>query len=156
MGLLHISISKTAYKEIGALIRFMKFLSPEVALCLYKSIIWPYMEYFCHIWVGAPSCYLELLVKLQKWICRTFDPSLGASLEHLAHCQNAASLSLFYRYCFGICLSELVPLPYSRGRSTCYFDWLLDSLPIECLPLDYDLNGFNFRININLLTVGSF
>ena len=114
------------------------------------------MEYFCHIWVGAPCCYLELLVKLQKRICRTFDSSLAASFQHLAHCQNAATLSLFYRYCFGICLSELVPLPYSRGRSTRYSDWLLDSLPIECLPLDYDLNGFNFRININLLTVGSF
>ena len=34
-----ISIAKTASKKIGALIRFMKFLSPEVALCLYKSTI---------------------------------------------------------------------------------------------------------------------
>ena len=24
------------------------------------------MEYCCHIWAGAPSCYLELLDKLQK------------------------------------------------------------------------------------------
>ena len=32
-----ISIAKTASKKIGALIRFMKFLSPEVALYLYKS-----------------------------------------------------------------------------------------------------------------------
>ena len=36
-----ISISKTASKKIGALIRFMKFLSPEVALYLYKSTIHP-------------------------------------------------------------------------------------------------------------------
>ena len=34
-----ISIAKTASKEIGALIRSMKFLSPEVALCFYKSTI---------------------------------------------------------------------------------------------------------------------
>ena len=34
-----ISIAKTASKKIGALIRFMKFLSPEVALYLYKSTI---------------------------------------------------------------------------------------------------------------------
>ena len=64
------SIAKTASKKIGALIRSMKFLSPEVALHLYKSNIRPCMEYYCHVWAGAPSCYLELLDKLQKRICR--------------------------------------------------------------------------------------
>ena len=44
-----ISIAKTASKKIGALIRSMKFLSPEVALYLYKSTIHPCMEYCCHI-----------------------------------------------------------------------------------------------------------
>ena len=39
-----ISIAKTASKKIGALIRSMKFLSPEVALYLHKSTIWPCME----------------------------------------------------------------------------------------------------------------
>ena len=34
-----------------------------------KSTIYPCMEYCCHIWAGSPSCYLELLDKLQKWIC---------------------------------------------------------------------------------------
>ena len=65
-----ISIAKTASKKIGALICSMKFLSPEVALYLYKSTICPCMEYCCHAWAGAPSCYLDLLDKLQKWICR--------------------------------------------------------------------------------------
>ena len=49
-------------------------------------------------WAGAANCYLELLNKLQKWICRTVGPSLAASLEPLVHRQNEASLSLFYRY----------------------------------------------------------
>ena len=75
-----VSIAKIASKKIGALIRSMKFLSPEVALYLYKSTIRPCMEYCCHVWAGAPSCYLELLDKLQKWVCRT-GPSLAASLE---------------------------------------------------------------------------
>ena len=66
-----VSITKTASKKIGALIRSMKFLSPEVALYLYKSTIRPCMEYCCLVWAGAPSCYLELLDKLQKRICRT-------------------------------------------------------------------------------------
>ena len=80
------SIAKTASKKIGVLIRSIKFLSSEVALYLYKSTIRPCMEYCCHIWAGAPSCYLELLDKLQKLICRTVGLSLANSLEPLAHC----------------------------------------------------------------------
>ena len=55
-------------------------------------------------------------------MCRTVRSSLAASLEPLAHHRNVASLSLCYN--FGRCsseLAELVPLPYSRGRSTCYY-----------------------------------
>ena len=59
-------IVKTASKKVGVLIRSMNFLSPEVALYLYKSSIRPCMEYCCHVWAGARSCYLELLDKLQK------------------------------------------------------------------------------------------
>ena len=178
-----ISIAKTASKKIGALIRSMKFLS--VALYLCKPTIRSCMEYRCHVWAGAPSCYLELLDKLQKRICRTVGSSLAASLEPLAHHRIVASLSLFYRYYFGTCFSELpqlVPLPFSQGRSThcsdrlhdfsvtiprCYKDVyvnsffpgtarLWNSLLIECFPLIYDLSGFKSRINRHLLTVDSF
>ena len=71
----------------------MTFLSPDVVLFHYKSTIRPCMEYGCV--VGS---------------------LLAASLEPMAHRQNVASLSLFYRYYFGRCSSELaqlVPLPYS-------------------------------------------
>ena len=87
------------------------------------------MKYCFHVWAGAPSCYLELLDKLQKQICRTVGPSIAASLELLTYRRNVASLSLFYRYYFGRCSSELaqvVPLPYSRGRSTRYSERLHD------------------------------
>ena len=141
-----ISIAKTVSKKIGALIRSMKFLSPEVVLYLYKSTIPPCMEYCCHVWVGAPSCCLELLDKLQKQICRTAGPSLAASLEPLAYHQNVASLSYFYRYYFRRCSSELaqlVPLPYSQGRSTCYSDRLHDfSVTIPRCYKDVYVNSF--------------
>ena len=179
-----ISIAKTASKKIGALICFMKFLSPEVALYLYKSTICPCMEYCGHVWAGAASCYLELLDKLQRRICRIVGPSLAASHKPLAHHWNVASLRFFYSYYFSRCSSELaqlVPLPFSQGRPTrfsdrlhdfsvtiprCYKDVyvssffpctakLWDSLPIECFPLTYDLSGFKSRINRHLLTVGS-
>ena len=65
-GFYIVSIAKTASKKIEALICSMKFLSAEVALYLYKSTIRPSIEYCCHVWAGAPSCYLELLDKLQK------------------------------------------------------------------------------------------
>ena len=138
-----------------------------------------------HVWAGAPSYYLKLLDKLQKRICRTVGPSLATCLEPLADHRNVASLSYFYRYYFGRCSSELAqlfPLPHSQGRSTRYSDRLHDfsvtiprcnkdvyvnsflcraarlwnSLPIECFPLNCDLNGFNSRVNRHLLTVGSF
>ena len=97
-----ISIAKTASKKIGAFsMNFNKVSFSEVAVYLYKSTICPSMEYCCHVWAGALTCYLELLDKLQKQICRTIVPLLAACLEPLAHCQNGASLSLFYRYYFG-------------------------------------------------------
>ena len=125
-----------------------------------------------------------MLDKLQKRICRTVSLSFAASLEPLAHRRNMASLSLFYRYYFGRCSSELaqlVALHYSRERSTCYSDRLHDfsvtfprcykyvyvnsffprtarlwnSLPIECFLWTFDLSGFKFRINKQLSSVGS-
>ena len=92
-------------------------------------------------------------------------------LNPLTQCRNVARLSLFYSYYFSRCSSELPKLvlfPFSQGRSTRYSDRLPDfsviiprcckyvyvnsffprtallrySLPIECFPLTYDLNGF--------------
>ena len=105
LGSYIISIAKAVSKKIEALIRSMNFFSPEIALFLCKSTIRRYMEY-C-VWAGAPNCYLELLDKLQKKICWTVGPSLAASLEPLVHGRNVASLSLFHRYYFGRCSSEM-------------------------------------------------
>ena len=58
----------------------------------------------------------ESITSQKLSICRIVGPSLAASLEPLAHRRNVASLSLFYRYYFGRCSSEmaqLVPLPFS-------------------------------------------
>ena len=140
------SIAKTASKKMGALIRTMKFLSPEVALYLYKSTIRPCMEYCCHVWAGAPRCYLELLDNLQKRICRTVGSSLAASLEPLAPRGNVANLSIFCRYYFGRSsfeMAQLVSLRYSRGRSTRYSEILHDfSVTIPRCCKDIYVNSF--------------
>ena len=102
-----LSIIKTASKKIGALIRCMKFVSPEVAVVSPLIYLRPYIEYCCYVWAGAPRCYLEMLHKLQERISRTVGPLLAAFLKPLAHRQNVASLSHFYRYYCGRCTSEL-------------------------------------------------
>ena len=105
--------------------------------------------------------------------------SLAASFEPLAHHRNVTSISLFCRCYIGRGSSELpqlIPLPFSCGRSTCYSDKLHDfsvtnprcykdvyvnsffphttrhwnSLPMECFSLPYNLNGFKSRINRHL------
>ena len=153
-----ISIAKAASKKIGALICSMKFLSPEVALYLYKSSIQLCLEYCCNVWSGRPSCYLELLDKLPEQICGTVGPLLAVSLEPLVHRQNVASISLFYWYYFGRCsleLALLVSLPYSWERSTLYSDRLYDfSVTNVFFPCTTRLwNSLDFRLwnyNLNL------
>ena len=113
-------------------------------------------------WISYRNGYAGLLFLHLLPVLSLYGPSL-------------ASLSLFYRYYFGRCsseLGELVPRPYSRGRSTRYSDRLHDfsvtiprcykdvyvnsffprtarlwnSLPIECFPLIYDLSGFKLEL----------
>ena len=67
-------------------------------------------------------------------------------VKPLTHCQNVASLSLFYRYYFGRCSSELaqlVPLPFSRGRSARYSETLHDfTVTIPRCYKDVYVNSF--------------
>ena len=154
------SIAKTASKKLGALIRSMKFPSPEVVLYLYKSTMRP--------------CRKKDTKSYKKGYA-------GLSVFHFLPLLNRWNVASQLRRCSSE-LAQLVPLPFSRGRSIrysyrlhdfsamiprCYKNAyvnsffcrraeLWDSLPIECFPLTYNLNGFMSRINIHLLTVGSF
>ena len=137
----------------------------------------PFSLYSAGIFIVVHT-QLLLLDKLQKRTCRTVGSSLTASIEPLAYRRNVARLSVFYRYYFGRCFSELAQL-FSRGRSARYSDRLHDfsvtiprcykevyvnsffprtarlwnSLPTECFPLTYDLSGFQSRINRYFLTL---
>ena len=81
----YINSVKIVSKRKGALNLSMRFFLPEVVLYLYKSTKWPCM-YCCYVWAGAPSCYLNLLHKLQRYVFRAVAPSLTASLEAMGHC----------------------------------------------------------------------
>ena len=121
-----------ASKKIGAFIPSMKFLSPEIALWLYKSTIQSCIEYCCNVWAGAPSCYLELLEKLQKQICRTVG-SLATSNEPLVHRRNVASLSslIYLMHMIGhahasICATSLMCTKIASATSV--YDLLSETL----------------------------
>ena len=72
----------------------------------------------------------DLVVLAATWIFEIYYRSgyVGLLVHHLlllliessAHCRNVVRLSLFYNRYFGMCsskLAELVPFPYSCGRS---------------------------------------
>ena len=91
------------------------------------------MEYCCHVWAGALSCYLELLDKLQgRSTC--YSDRLHDFSVTIPRCYKDVYVNSFF--------------PRTAR--------LWNSLPIECFPLTYHLNGFKSRINRHLLTVGSF
>ena len=88
-----ILFAKTVSEKIGALICFMKFLSPEAVLYIYKSTLRPRMESCCHFWAVVPSCYLVMLNKLQNCLSRTEGPLLAGCLQPLLHRRILASFS---------------------------------------------------------------
>ena len=93
---------------------------------------------------------LVLLVS-KKWTWRIAGPSLAASFEPLPHCWNVTNLSFVYMFYFGRCLTklaQLVPLPYSQGKSTHYSH--------SCMTYDLNLalrGIFNYRFFPNRFSV---
>ena len=147
------------------------------------------MKYFCHVW-AVMSEILGMCKDLHIWLHDSYveawavGPSLAASLEPFCHPKNVGSCSVFSRYFFGRCsseLAELVLLPYSWGRCTGCSDRLHDfsvilcrchnvvfvnsffpctaglsnSLHAECFPVAFDVNGFKSRANRHLLSCSS-
>lgn len=129
----------------------MKLLSSVIVLSSYKSTVNTCMKYNCYACTGAPSCCLDMLDKLYKWICRTSGTILFASLGSLRYGGNVDSLCLSYRYQFSRCsfeLTELVPFLYSRGKSTRYSDWYHEfSLTIYLCQQLYSLHRYKLEFS---------
>ena len=107
-GFYMVSVVKTTSKKIEASIRSVKFLPSKVAFYFY--LLYGFAWNTAVLRGGGPSCYFDILDKLQQRLCRTVGPSFAASLEPLTHRRNVASLSHFYRYYSGRCSSELAQL----------------------------------------------
>ena len=139
------------------------------------------MEYYCHIWAGAPACHLSLLDGIQRRIVNLVGLDLASSLEPLSLRRSVASLSLFYRYYNGRGskgLSLVVPPNRTFGRTTRFSAHshprivsvpkvntrrysssffprtaiLWNSLPVSCFPATYNLSQFKRNINSHLST----
>ena len=143
------------------------------------------MEYCCHVWAGAPSCYLELLDKLKNeyagllvlqlllllnpWLIvemwRTKVFSIGIILvDVLQNWLNWSHVLFLEGDLLIIMIDRMIFLPPFLDVTSMsvyvksFFSRtarLCNSLPIECFPLTYDPSGFKSRINRHLLTVGS-
>ena len=98
-----------------------------MSIYIYICILYP--PIYIYIYKCTSECHSQTTPILGEEIARARPGILKFGLVniyiyiyiYMAHRQNVASLSLFYRYYFGSCSSELaqlVPLPYSRGRST--------------------------------------
>jgi len=116
------SIATSAAHKLGFLFRSKSYFTPSQRLTLYKSQIRPVLEYCSHVFAGAPDNSLKILDGIQRKAIRLIDdPILTTNLQSLAHCQAVGSLSLFYRYYFGLCSSELqkiVPQPIVYRKTT--------------------------------------
>ena len=98
----HIS---TAYK-LGLLFRPRRYFTPSQLLTLYKVQI--RLEYGSHLWRGASNHSPATLDAIQKRAIKLIgDPALINSLDSLAHRRTISALSLYYRYCHGVCSVEL-------------------------------------------------
>ena len=100
-------------------------------------------------WIEALTLFLLLKLSLKYWNLAlfykiSFSWGCSASLINLP-CGHGWNNLVFYRYYFGRCssvLAELVPLPYSWGKCTCFSDRLHDfSVTIPCYK-DVYVNHF--------------
>ena len=128
------------------------------------GILFPYLGWYFKVH------RLDLLDRVQKQVVSLVGSGMSADLQALSHRRGVASLSLFYKYYYGKCSSELadlVPPKRATVRSTRFSERmhrhtvnspmcrtkfyqssffprkanLWKSLTNECFPPDYDLTG---------------
>ena len=107
---------------MGVLNRARQYFAPDHRLVLYKAQVRPHLEYCCHLWSGAPNCYLLLFDRIQRWAVRFIDDlKISTRLDSLSLRRDVASLCVFYRIYHGECSEELfgiIPAAEFHHRTT--------------------------------------
>ena len=124
------------------LLSFFTLMFPCISINLpfgyaWNTVFMPGLVLLVPTWISFKNKYEGLLILALL------------PLSNAWYYRNAASLSLLYRYYFGGCsskLAELVPLLYSRGKSTCYSDRLhnFSVTILRCYKKVYVNNFFLF------------
>lgn len=173
-------IAKKASSRLSCLYRARSYFTSTQINILYKAQVRPVMEYCSHIWGGAAATHLQLLDRINAKAIKLVDNAeITANLQSLTHRRSVAELSLFYKYYFCRCSSELmgcVPSPKSfryssrqavrshnfcvevpKGRiSTCHNSFFVraakrwNDLPQSVFPDVYNLQMFKVNVHNHL------
>ena len=157
IGALNIdSITISDSKKNWVFVSSMNNIPSEAALYLCKYSTRLCIEYFCHVWAGAPNRYLDTLDKIQKQKWRITGPTNAVTLELLADFITLIDFNLNWLHWFHflvlvrgplfiviVCMSFLSPiLDVIRICVNKFFSHrarLWNSLLAECYSFTYDL-----------------
>ena len=115
-------VAKNGAKCLGFLKRCRKFFTPSDLASIYKAYVRPKLEYNSHIWSGASQTSLRLLDRVQHRALKLIgDGAITESIDSLEHRRNVTCLSLFYRFFYNQCSSEVascIPSLKNFNRNT--------------------------------------
>ena len=130
---------------VNASRNFSLTISKSLCSILY-SIIWKntcFLEFHDKFWKQLLKCIVCQIV--------TLTMQLPINHNHVKYGSSARYSDRLHDF------SVTIPRCYKDVYVNSFFPCtarLWNSLPIECFPLTYNLNGFKSRINRHLLTVG--
>jgi len=106
-----LGVAKNAAKRLGFLRRCRNYFSPKELAVIYKAYVRPLLEFDSHLWIGAPPTTLNLVERLQKKAFRLIgDVNITNQIDSLEHRRKVGAVTLFYRYFYGQCSSEILGL----------------------------------------------
>jgi hypothetical protein len=105
------SVTKDAAKRLAFLRRCKKSFSLSELAIIYKAYIRPLVDFDSHLWVSAPPSTSIVVERLQKKAFRLIDDmNVTNRIDTLEHRRIVGAVTLFYRYYYGECSSELLDL----------------------------------------------
>ena len=106
------SIAKHASQKLGFLSRARGFFSPSQLITIYKSQVRPSLEYFSHIWGGAPRSSLHFLEMFSP------KPSVSYIIQVSLSLSNLPLLDVWLQIC-PFSIDIFVDIAHGKSRMLC-------------------------------------